>query len=145
MKDMTGKCGIITCVAFSVLLLPVFAPVVASAAETIYQLEVGIPFSGPWGRPAPETMYFSVRPGRYHITLEVERAPWDPVGLNGGVPIGLKAFAMEGHRKYNETRWETGLWKVTTYLYVPEDSQLYVVFSTSAPLGARGILKIVSY
>jgi len=139
-------------VSFTAVLLLVSAAAVTIAAQgdeggaepVVQDLQVVIPFSNPWGHPPPGEMWFSVPPGTYYITLAVDRASWDVPGVADAVPIGLGAYAMDrSRRRYNRQPWRAGLGLVSTQIYVSKASRLFVVFSTSAPLGARGILNIV--
>jgi hypothetical protein len=100
--------------------------------NTIYNLKVTIPFSSPNGSHSPAKMSFDVPTGTYYITLQVDRASWDKPGVADLVPIGLGANGG----------WKTGLGFVATKIHISGKSQLSIKFSTLAPAGARGRLKI---
>ena len=100
--------------------------------KTINNLKVTIPYSSPNGSGSPAKMNFRVSSGTYYITLQVDRASWDKAGVADLVPVGLGANGG----------WKTGLGFVSTKIHISRRSQLSVKFSTLAPAGARGRLKI---
>jgi len=101
--------------------------------KTIHNLKVTIPFSSPNGSGSPAEMNFRVSSGTYYITLQVDRASWDKPGVADLVPIGLGANGG----------WKTGLGFVATKIHIKRNSHLCLKFSTLAPAGARGRLKII--
>ena len=133
------------CATITTLVLCLVACTVLAGArgKIVFNEKVVIPFSNLRGWPPPTTMQFPVSPGTYYITLQVDRAHWDAIGIADAVPIGIGAYGLDKKgRKYNNQPWRTGLGFVTTKLYISDDSRLRVVFSTLAPAGARGVLKI---
>jgi hypothetical protein len=88
-------------------------------------------------------MTFRVQPGTYYITLQVDRASWDSPGVADLVPIGLRAYGKDsGGRIRNKTAWKVGVGFAAVQVRIGNRSTLCVRFSTLAPAGARGILKI---
>jgi hypothetical protein len=143
--EIAMRCIIKLCagfVAVLVVLCLVFGTQELYAKDKVVQeLKVMIPFSMK-GSPPPAEMEFPLPSGSYYISLQVDRASWDKPGIADLVPIGISACGIKDGKEYNNTGWVTGLGFVATKTSLVGKSKLCVRYSTSAPAGARGILKI---
>ena len=108
--------------------------------------KVDIPFSlGRAGKPAEWTLV-AKRSATHHIVLSVEPLKADP-GVSDAVPVGARAYACRNRRRskaYNDTGWKTGLGRVILDVHVRRGELVVLSYSTSAPLGARGVLQITA-
>lgn len=105
---------------------------------------VRIPFVPPEqfqsGHPALGEFLINVVKGvHYHIVLQVERAPWDDIGLAGGVPIWLGVSDPYGGQLGPSS---SGLWSTTIDFWPRATGTATILFSTLAPFGAAGKLSI---
>lgn len=125
------------------LLVLLMLPGTAQAGKFVRSIPVEIPFNlDEYTGYGVAWVDITPGPGYYRITLEVVRAPWDVVGVNGVVPIGMRSYVKSGKYKLEDSGWRTGLWKKMTYVRLTNNQTIRVEFSTSAPAGALGKLTI---
>jgi len=126
--------GLLVCLALGI----------TSGAALAATYRVNIPYALFGRGRAAEFKFVAPRSATYHISLTVENLNSDP-GVGDFVPIGMRAVARRNRNRrlhYNDTGWQTGLGQGVVEVYARKGDGILITFSTSAPLGARGILEI---
>ena len=126
--------AVLTCMLFT------FPTVALAGTKHVDNLRVNVPMN------PPSTQDFSFYEGTYLVTLAIDYHANEAFYGESYTRLMPVELGVCGVRKRTEETYNVkvsnGLAKVSTIIYIENDSLLRIQFSAGAPLGAIGILNI---